>query len=222
MPESNCLNGCRVLVFAHSIEKLYTYVGNDPMDRTDPKGLAGCGNLGKDQCASAMAAQASALADVKAARASISELKSERAEIKAGDRSELSAGASATEKQLNSYFKGSGDSVLSKVDGMLGHAESVLSDSGGNYNYVSAPSEKAANGRASLAWTSFMSSKIRLTPEFFGNPGQQERSLVHEPTHIFGTNLWSDETYGDSAVRQLNGRQALDNADSYAQFVIHQ
>lgn len=29
-----------MLVFAHSIEKLYTYVGNDPLDRTDPTGLA--------------------------------------------------------------------------------------------------------------------------------------------------------------------------------------
>jgi hypothetical protein len=28
-----------VLVFAHSIEKLYTYVGNDPLDKTDPTGL---------------------------------------------------------------------------------------------------------------------------------------------------------------------------------------
>ncbi len=199
---------------------LYAYVSNDPVNRTDPTGLAGCSDTNLD-CSTVLAQQSVALGLVKSARTEIANLRAERKNVAAGRQTELSGKARATEAKLNAYFKGSGDNVLNKVDRMLSKVQGVLEDDGSKYNYRSAPSELAANGRPELAWTSWMSSKIRLTPEFFKYPAHQVRTLIHEPPHIFGANKWSDETYGDTAVRGLGGPQAFDNADSYAQFVLH-
>lgn len=65
---------------------------------------------------------------MKSARANLSELKKKRAEVASGDRSELSAGAKATETTLNSFFKASGNDVIDKVDGALGSVQSFLAD----------------------------------------------------------------------------------------------
>jgi ElaB/YqjD/DUF883 family membrane-anchored ribosome-binding protein len=200
---------------------LYAYVGDDPADKTDSGGLAGCGSFTGDDCNTIKAAQNEAIKDVQAARSDLQDLKAERAEVAAGTRDGLSDAAKSTESQLNSYFKSADNKIVDKVDSILAKAQSVLEDNGSKYNYASAPVEKDQQGHAVMAWTSFMSSKIRLTPDFFSNPSLMVRNLIHEPPHIFGINAFQKETYGNSAVLKLSGPRALNNADSYAQYVLH-
>jgi hypothetical protein len=62
---------------------------------------------------------------------------------------------------------------------------------------------------------------VNLTPEFTTHPKDQVETLIHEALHLHGLNQspYQKETY-DSKVFGLSTREALNNADSVAQFAI--
>jgi Lysine-specific metallo-endopeptidase len=192
------------------------------LDKTDPGGLAGCGSLDGKSCDSARAAQDVAIKDVKAARAEIQQLRDERAAVASGKQDGLSDAAKTTESQVNSYFKSSDNKTLGKIDSVLGKTQSILEDDGSKYNFKMGGSDVHGNTQT-LGYANPFSSKITLTPEFFGvSQRTQVETLIHEPAHIQGINVFpfQRETY-DNDVLKLSGPRALNNADSYAQFVPH-
>ncbi len=163
---------------------------------------------------------------VKAARNAIKELKAEREAIKNGKQSELSGSAKDTERALNNVFKDSSNATAGRVDSMLSAEQSILEDTGEHYNYKMMASDVSTlpNGHVSVTLGSAFpgDNTINLTPEFFSASDRDEQqTLAHEPNHINYANAKpvQTETYG-SAIKGLTRSQSLNNADSYAQFVV--
>ena len=104
---------------------LYEYVGNDPVNHSDPSGNAGCTpTTGTHICAAAEDTQVKALADVKAARAAIKGLLAERAANQKSGADALTAGSQATQDALQKSFGTSGSQEISgRIDPMLAGIE---------------------------------------------------------------------------------------------------
>lgn len=205
---------------------LYAYVGNDPVNNTDPSGLATCGaSLSSSACSDAMAKQTVALGAVRGARAELANLRTERAAVAAGDQGQLSDRALAAEGALSEVFDSTSDSTLRSADRQLARSETFLADSSGRYRYEqgSASALRAAN---------YSDDVISRTPGYAYNGGNTVYlfpgsfgvdTLVHEPPHLFGANAKFNDRYGPDALslaRQPGGTaRALNNADSYLLFV---
>lgn len=166
--------------------------------------------------------QTKALADVRSVRSAIGRIE------KGGT---LSAGDATVKAAVDKVFGSTSNSTLGKVDSMLGKAETVLADKGANYNYHSPSArEIAANGVPSnaVAYTSLGAQSISILPSYYAEPAwHQEGTLIHEPTHIFGTvdNAYrigpdSALTHGWSSYLPWNWNDGLNNADSYAAFIV--
>lgn len=201
---------------------LYAYVGNDPVNTTDPTGLATCGrSLSVAACNDAMTKQTVALGAVRGARAELANLRTERAAVAAGDQSQLSARALAAEGALGEVFDSTSDSTLRSVDRQLARSEAFLADNSGRYLYE--------QGSASyLRSEGHSESEISRTAGYASNGGNTVSlfagrfgadTLVHEPPHLFGANATATEFYGPDALalaRQPGGTaRALNNADNY-------
>lgn len=146
----------------------------------------------------------------------------------AGTQDELSPGAKATEASLNKYFKGSSDRTIAKVDRVLSQTERILKDDGSKYNFQPSSESKLASriaGPSAVAFAHpFLGRNMYLTPRFDNaSPSFQVEVAIHESAHLQGINAFppQGETYGDAAVQGLSGSRALNNADSYTQFVMH-
>jgi RHS repeat-associated protein len=205
---------------------LYAYVGGDPVNATDPSGLATCGSsLSETACKRAMDDQAIALTSVRGARSDLANLRIERAAVAAGSQGALSPNAMDTEAALQSVFNSTTDSTLARADAMLSNIEGFLADSGGRYTYEAASEKhlKSIGGRLPRGlgvpgYTFSGAPSVWL----FDSAGPD--TLVHEPPHVFGANLRNEDVYGQFALdmaRQPGGtRRALNNADSYLLLVI--
>jgi hypothetical protein len=145
----------------------------------------------------------------------------------AGTCDRLPTGAAAVQSALERYFKGSGDAVVSSVDKALAGIEAILADDGSRFSYESSSSNALARlferGASAVAHP-LTGPHIYLTPSFFDGSSlhHQIETLVHEPAHLLWKNVFPPqlEAYGER-VRRLSRRQALNNADSYTQFVLH-
>lgn len=200
---------------------LYAYVGDDPLNQSDPTGLAGCDStVSKGDCGALMKAQTRALADVRNLRSAIGRIE------KGG---KLSAADTAVKSAISKVFGSTSNSTLGRVDSMLGHSEAVLADNGTNYNYHS-PSGSQLSGVPgnAVAFTSLGSHTINILPSYYAEPAwHREGTLIHEPTHIFGTvdNAYrigpdSALTHGWSSYLPWHWNDGLNNADSYAAVVV--
>ncbi len=200
---------------------LYLHVGLDPINNTDPTGLATCGaSLSRYECRQAMTQQTTALQAVRGARADLANLSSERAAVAAGDQSALSGRATDTETALANVFDSTTDATIATADSMLANTEGFLADRSGRYTYEAASTShlRSLGGRvppgADVPGYSYDgASSVWLFPSFRAD------TLVHEPPHIFGANRRTDDAYGPAALalaRRPGGtRLALNNADSY-------
>lgn len=200
---------------------LYLHVGLDPINNTDPTGLATCGaSLSRYECRQTMTQQTTALQAVQGARSDLANLKSERAAVLAGDQSALSGRATDTETALASVFDSTTDATIATADSMLANTESFLADRSGRYTYEAGSEAhlRSLGGRIPPGadvpgYTYYGASSVWLFP----NAGAD--TLVHEPPHIFGANLQTTEVYGQRALSMAHKRggtrRALDNADSY-------
>ena len=202
---------------------LYSYVANDPVNGRDPTGLAGCdSSVSKSDCGTLMKEQAKALSDVRAIRSAIGRIE------KGG---KLSAADSAVKSAVSKVFGSTSNSTLSRVNSMLGRSEQVLADNGANYNYHSPSAREAAAAGApgnAVAYTRLGAQKINILPSYYRLPAwHREGTLIHEPTHIFGTvdNAYrigpdSALTHGWSSYLPWHWNDGLNNADSYSALVV--
>jgi RHS repeat-associated protein len=217
---------------------LYAYVGNDPVNRSDPTGLAGCASsMGKEECGAAMKIQALALSQLRQSRAGISQLLRERGEISVGTRSGLSASAANAERQLQRSFGSSTDDVARAVDGKLAAVQAFFEDpgtaKGGTYDWRTATAaEMNANGidpsRTLGYWNpNSLPNTIALNWPVLRDAGgiQTLATFIHEPLHPNGV---ISPTHGEkyesdalSLARERGGTSTTiyNNPDNYACFV---
>lgn len=216
---------------------LYAYVGNDPLNLTDPTGLAGCdASLSQSQCSQAMSEQAAADQAVTATRGALAQLRTERAAIRAGTQTSLSAGAAATQSALRSAFGSSSNATIRAVDRNLANVQTFLRDSGaaagGRYDWRAPTAAEMTNpsAAASLGFRNpgYRPDTVALNFPVFNNASQLDRSqtIVHEPLHVFGVSRPSvngvlGERYRTdaTALAQMRGGTAAaiyNNPDNYA------
>jgi RHS repeat-associated protein len=195
----------------------YAYVGDDPVNRSDPSGQAGCTPAtGTHICSVATDTQTKALADVKTVRSGLKQLVTERAAVASGKQESLSASAQATQGALDKHFGTSSDGAISQVDAMLAGVERVLSDPGSHYNLQEANIGKGTLGRASV-----FGSTIKIGDAFLA-AGARDREVteIHESSHKVGANFGVPELYERNALRAtIFPPYSLQNADNYGLFV---
>lgn len=110
---------------------LYMYVASDPMNRTDPSGLASCAkNLSSDACAAAKAAEPTAVNNLRAASTALGKAaagerltRTERAIVARADRVFATRGMSAADRSA----------VLASASQKIGAVASELADPGTLY-----------------------------------------------------------------------------------------
>lgn len=212
---------------------LYAYVRNDPVNNSDPGGLATCGkSLSLGTCRLVMDAQGNALSATRAAIADLRNLRQERANVASGSASGLSERALATEASLKANFDSTTNATLGRVESRLESVANFLSDTSGRFTYEagSAADVRRAGGDPAKVPAYAMragDNKVYVMNSFSTfSPDDQVQTLVHEPAHLDGANYRPDqsETYGrvqaQALARSPGGtRRALNNADNYAVFV---
>jgi RHS repeat-associated protein len=196
---------------------IYEYVGDDPFDRSDPTGLAGCNGPDKKTCKDA---QTRALVDVKSAQAAFSAFRANpnsargQAYSKAFDRA-FGKGASKDGRQRARY------------QAVLNYATAWLNDpgkaAGGKYDFYNGD----AGGRLGTIWDN----KTVLDTNLFykGSGRDQERTVIHEPLHWLTSSFFRmggdhsvgmDGYYGAKALAEKSPSVAQKNPDSYTYFIM--
>ncbi|CAM3283155.1 hypothetical protein SPAN111604_14690 [Sphingomonas antarctica] len=197
---------------------LYAYVGNDPVDGSDPTGLAGCTqSTGTLICTKATEAQAEALKDVKSVQAGLKQLQQERKAVEGGKQEGLSKYAQGLEKSLTTHFGSASDSVISKVQGQLAEVRGALESNGPDYKY-----NYQERSLPSTTWgkTFPYSGTVELGRKFeHGDLMWREVTILHEFRHSFGANTVTGEVYDDDIYKSPTPWFATRNADSFAWFV---
>lgn len=170
----------------------YTYVGNDPMNRSDPTGTAGCGGestserekLGQTDCENYKDKQEQAKRDVAAVKAGLDAYRANPKSAK---------GVEFANAMTNAFGKGALSAAnLSKLDGALGKLSAFYNDpgtaKGGKYDVY----------KASAAWKTggtILGGQVAFGPDYFklktGNP-MGRINTIHEPMHLPGFNVGHD------------------------------
>ena len=146
---------------------LYLYVGQDPVNRVDPTGLAGRGNLSKPDWDVVKKQQSEALSAVRAARSELSGyLADPESNPDFAERFASYGGDVANMDHIRAYA------------GRLAFTEVVLADDGSNYNY------QRGGGSTTLAATVKGQDTIVLNDGFFAAGFAQKSALIHEPQHF--------------------------------------
>lgn len=154
---------------------LYGYVGNDPVNRSDPSGLYSCdSSLSKGQCSTFTAAQNTAIKQISA---TMGTLKSIQGKLASGGK--LTAGE---QKVSDAVQKDLGSSGMNAINGLIGAGTKMLGALQGN-----APAMSGSGGGNDYAQT--LNGGIVLQPKFFAasdknTPQNQAAIVAHESAHF--------------------------------------
>jgi hypothetical protein len=164
---------------------LYAYVGDDPMDRSDPSGLAGCGTSGGepgraplsgDECQTWTKRQDQGKRDVATFRA---------AEANWRNHPNSANGQKFANAMTNTFGKGAlSTGNLAKLDKALNGLSKFFNDpgtaKGGHYDVYRAT---AWSGGATI-----LGGQVSFGARFFQgqNDSYNRVSTTHEPLHLFG------------------------------------
>ncbi len=190
---------------------LYAYVGNDPVNKIDPTGMAGCSSdMTPADCETALAAQAQAREAIGNAQIALSNLSIERSQIATGKLTELSDSAKETEAALEKQFGDSSQSTIASVQSKISAIDQVLADDGKNYQFE----HKDIGNDLGRAWPS--GSKITLGDRFFSAQNRdQVVTVIHEPGHIAN---WALDVGYEGRSKNFPTFIRLRNADDIAIF----
>ncbi len=195
---------------------LYAYVGNDPMNKTDPTGLAKCGD-DVTNCESKLN-DADKARD--GARAAAAELTGISKSLKAGDA--LTSSQAASLKTVGSMLgdKFTSAKNLDKLASGLTRAANKIGERGqGMTLHHNSSTEKDLAGKANV-----FTGNISLT-NHYDTLSDNTRSAVilHEASHVAGA--WRD-TYITNGVNRLFNKDspggAFFNADTYSCYAFPQ
>ncbi len=206
----------------------FTYVDNRPLSLTDPTGLAGQGDLSDEAWNKVVKpSQDKALDDVRAAQAALKELRGELKQLAAGEIKHLSEQARQIYGAVGDKFGSVNNNVIDRAIGIFAKIETVLADNGSHYNYkfstlaqtTQVYTNTLIDPKMVYAYAEKGATEIKLTGLYFNDQSQWVQTLIHEPSHIFGT---QDYAYGMNDIRGMigNGMNMDWNADSYAHFAM--
>jgi hypothetical protein len=196
---------------------LYAYVRNDPVNKTDPSGMATCGpGLPSADCAAAMNAADGARRSAMTLKSSFTEL---AGKVSSGKLSE------GDQKQLDGLSK------INKSFGTAAGLEKLAAGMGKIADKIGARREgvmlkrgddkPTASGRPIIGYVNaippfWASSKIHLNTGFFSSSKSnnwREGIIMHEAAH--NAKFFGDH-YGNEETGALAGRDLWGNADTYA------
>jgi uncharacterized protein RhaS with RHS repeats len=186
---------------------LYAYVGNDPLNRTDPLGTYSCGaSLSSGQCESLGRAQEAAKTQVTK---TLGTLKGIQSKVAAGEK--LSKSEQKVADTVSKVF-GKGAGTDSKVLGSLVDSGNKML---GALN-SDIPAEAGGNASSDYAHTDPGSKLTLYDAHFSSSPLQQAETLAHESAHegARAVDLPSlGQGFGKPALPQL-GPSMIGNAAS--------
>ena len=211
---------------------LYAYVGNDPVNRTDPSGMVRCQN--NENCDEVHAAAAQARSTARDASAGLRNL---AAAVKSG------AALSPAQQKLMATFESKfGEATASKLSSVAGRFDRIAGKIGEEGSEVRVQFDTNLNRPPATA--PFDGNHITLGLKFFGQDGgmnglTQAGVLIHETGHSSGLHdlenpygmptgfgrysLGTWRSYGNSATSWLGANdpvRALRNNDNYHCFVV--
>ncbi len=194
----------------------YTYVGNDPVNKSDPSGMAQCGsNLTGDKCETALNDADQARNDATTVSNGIKDI---TAKMAAGEK--LSDADNATVAAIGEKFgdKFTSEKGLNKLAGGLDKAANKIG-ARGEGAILSAGNNRSipfSGGRVPPAYVwSPLASKINLNDKYFGYGSTNRQSIMlHESAHLAGA--WRDNYIQDGNNPLFNKSSGYSNADTYS------
>ncbi|HQV02221.1 RHS repeat-associated core domain-containing protein [Novosphingobium sp.] len=184
---------------------LYAYVGNDPLNHTDPTGLYSCGkNLTGAECSEFKIAQNRAISVISGG---IRVLQSARDKLARGEK--LSGPERRAVGQVGRFF-GSGSTSIRGIDRALGNANRVVAELNG-----AKPAFAGNNGQMAIAV--FGGAGVELDRKNFFNASidNQAFTLGHEAGHTSGV---APIDFGTSGGGRSIGPYGYSNALTRAQY----
>jgi len=199
---------------------LYAYVGNNPLNKTDPTGLAKCGTLTGEQCDTAMTdmSNAKAVADkVTSAIKGIVNKMTSGEKLSSGEQKLVSA---IGEKFGSSFTSTKG---LTRFSSKLGEISNKIGDPGKGI-VLNRGDDKPIDGSVPAAYAPVSGlfkqtgNEVDFNASYFnlsGGDDMRQEYSIHETSHAIGI---PGEAYNKGGIESIrNDEKALwNNADTYA------
>jgi len=202
---------------------MYAYIGNDPVNGTDPKGLARCTTLKGDKCTQAMEDAENTRNDLLTSQggiAAVAKKMKKGEELTSGDKAIVDA---VTKKFGNAF--GTAKS-LARLAKSLGQMAKRIGEPGKGVK-LAAGDDYDTNAVAYTSGFNPFANTIHFNSWHFGTDEMERRqTTAHEVAHLNGALLTFDgiwdmrewyKSWGIGQIRESSTPQrAWDNADTYA------
>jgi hypothetical protein len=176
---------------------LYGYVGNDPMNKTDPTGLYDCGN--DKTCESGRTNAVSKITGT------VGELKGLQKSLAHGDK--LSASQQKLSNTITKVMGHSAGTNANAIGGLIGAGNKMVDKLNDNSPVLS----DKISPTSAYAQRNPNNGGVILYSKYYGSSAQMQAStMAHEAAHdLF--HLAQDEGYGESSMNNLSKTYSLDD-----------
>jgi RHS repeat-associated protein len=196
---------------------MYAYVGNDPVNKIDPSGMAQCGSsLQGDNCEKALDAADQARNDATTVSNGIKDITGKMA---AGEK--LSGADNATVSAIGEKFgdKFTSEKGLNRLAAGLDKAAGKIGARGEGAVLMQGNNKPLSNGNERIAYASPLTNKIYLNNGFFSAGALQPFYMLHESSHLAWA--WRDSYIRKGSNHPLYNKDtplfgAQRNADTYS------